>query len=392
MRPGARVQAAIEVLETWLEASEGLDRVLATWGRTHRFAGSKDRRAIADLAYDAIRRRRSAAWVAGGSADAGRDLIRGSLLLDAVDLVGLFDGSRHAPAALEEWERTPMCALDEAPRLVRLDLPDWLAGLVAEIPDEELERLRTRAPVDLRVNLLNTDPAAAVAQLAADGIVAEPGPLAKTALRVVEGAARVSTSRAFVGGLIEIQDAASQAVAEIAAPRPGDRVLDLCAGGGGKTLALGALMDGQGVLDAYDIAPARMGDLPRRAERAGLTVRCLDATALARSGPAYDLVMVDAPCSGSGAWRRNPDAKWRLDSERLAVLEATQAEVLSSGAALVAPGGRLVYATCSLLASENAAQVERFLAASPAWRELERRQLMLSDGGDAFFVCVMGQA
>jgi len=389
--PAARVQAAVEVLDRWQPAPDGLDRVLAAWGRASRYAGSGDRRAVADLVYDAVRRLRSAAWVAGaGEAPSGRDLMLGSLTLDGRDrevLDQLFSGVRHAPEPLTEAETARLGRpLDAAPRPIRLDYPDWLVPLLAPIPDAALELTRRRAPLFLRVNLLRGDREAAIVALAADVIAAEPGPLSPACLEVITGAHTVARSDAYRVGLVEIQDAASQAAADYAGAAPGDTVLDYCAGGGGKTLALAAAMAGQGQLHAHDIAPRRLAQLDERARRAGAGVTVLEP---GRTGPLEgrcDLVLVDAPCSGSGAWRRNPDAKWRLTADDLAAYARTQDAILGEAAAAVRPGGRLVYVTCSMLGVENAERIAAFLATRADFRA-GRAPLALTplDGGDGFF-------
>lgn len=400
MRPGGRAQAAIEVLDAWLSTDEGLDRVLTRWGREHRFAGSGDRHAIADLVYDACRRMRSAAWVAGavdptrcpaGTAAPGRAILRGSLLLHGTDPAAHFTGERHAPAALSDVERAPARPLDGAPRPVRLDLPDWLEDELAGVDEAALEALRSRAPLDLRANLLKTDVAGAIAALAAEGVVAEPAGLTPAALRVREGARRVAGSTAFAHGLVEVQDAASQAAAAMAAARPGETVLDLCAGGGGKTLALAAAMEGRGQLLAHDIAARRIAALPARAERAGARVEIVPTARLNHLRGACDLVFVDAPCSGSGAWRRNPDAKWRLVPGELARLEEAQDSLLDQAAGLARPGGRVLYATCSILPRENRARVEAFLARHAGWRLCAARAFMPPEG-DGFFAALLDKA
>ncbi|MEM6623403.1 MAG: RsmB/NOP family class I SAM-dependent RNA methyltransferase [Pseudomonadota bacterium] len=388
MNPAARVAAAIEVLDTWMAGGEGLDRVLASWGRGHRFAGSGDRRAIADLAYGAVRRRRSASWVARGSEDTARDVVRGALLLDGADVEDLFDGSRHGPARLSCDEPGVGRELASAPTAVALDYPDWMGAALEGVGAADLAALRLRAPLDLRVNALKADMATAVSTLAAEGVAVERQGLAPFALRVTSGATRIAQCRAYRTGLVEIQDVASQAVAAMAAPQPGERVLDLCAGAGGKTLAMAAHMAGQGAMDAHDIAPHRMRELLVRAERAGAAVRLVASQDLPAATQSYDLVMVDAPCSGSGAWRRNPDAKWRLTADRLAELQTVQADLMDQAAGLVTPGGRLAYVTCSLLASENAAQAKAFEARYPDWRALASRQFRLSDGGDGFYTAL----
>jgi 16S rRNA (cytosine967-C5)-methyltransferase len=402
MTPGARIQAAIEVLERWRAGAEGLDRGLAAWGRANRYAGSGDRRAIADLVYDATRRLRSAAWVAGaGEPASARDVLIGSLILDGAceaELEALFSGAGHAPAPLSEAERGRLGRpLVDAPRPVRLDFPDWLATQLAGVADPALDALRRRAPLFLRANLLRVGRDAAITALAAERIEAVPGPLSPTCLRVRAGAQLVHRSVAYRDGLIEVQDAASQAAADYAEVRPGETVLDYCAGAGGKTLALAAAMGGEGALHAHDIAPQRLAQLGERARRAGAAVILHAPGETAALAGACDLVFVDAPCSGSGAWARNPDAKWRLTSERLAALRDIQDAVLAEAAAAVRPGGRLIYATCSILGTENRDRQARFLATHPGFRA-GRPPLCLmpgaggdagQGGGDGFFVCEM---
>ena len=262
---------------------------------------------------------------------------------------------------------------------------------LAGVDDRVLRALRARAPLDLRVNLLKTSPAEAITALAAEGIEAGPAPLSPTALRVREGARRVAGCQAYREGLIEIQDAASQAVADLADARPGETVLDLCAGGGGKTLALAAAMRGQGRLLAHDIAPRRIDGLPARAARAGTAIEIVATAELDALRGSCDLVLVDAPCSGSGAWRRNPDAKWRLRPEELARLTAVQDGLLEQAATLIAPAGRILYATCSILARENDARVAAFVSGAPG-REMMRRLAPMPPDGDGFFAALLSSA
>lgn len=386
MTPAARVAAAIAVIDRWRTGAAGLDRVLAGWGRENRYAGSGDRRAIADLVYDTTRRLRSAFWVTGGGPEDGRAALIGSLTLDGCDLAGLFDGSAHAPAPLTEAETAALrLDLDTAPRGVRLDLPDWLLPDLSHLTEDALTTLRQRAPLDLRVNRLKADPAAALAALAEDGIAATPVDLAPLALRITSGARRVAACRAYLDGLVEIQDAASQAAAAFAEAEPGETVLDFCAGGGGKTLALGADMGGKGRLLAHDADPHRLKQLAPRAARAGLKVETVGPRELPSLADRCDLVFVDAPCSGSGAWRRNPDAKWRLSRQRLRSLMRMQAQILDQASVLVRPGGRFVYATCSLFPGENAAQIDDFLSRRRDIHVDGTLDLPPNRGGDGFF-------
>lgn len=391
MTPAARVQAAIDVVAKWQDSDEGLDRVLAGWARTNRYAGSKDRAAIADHVYGAVRRMRSAGWVAGADDPAPRDVLRGHLILDGIDPAEIFTGQKYAPATLSPEEATQR-PLKDAPRAIRLDYPDRMAPLAVSVPDEVLEALRHRAPLDLRVNTLKTDVKAAIAALATEAIQAAPHPLASTALRVADGARKVSNSRAYQNGLVEIQDAASQAVAEIAEASPGETVLDLCAGGGGKTLALAAKMKNQGRLLAYDFSQKRLAQLPPRANRAGAMISTITQKDLSGLQGACDLVLVDAPCSGSGAWRRNPDAKWRLTQEDLNALTQTQQKLLAQAQQLTTKGGRIAYVTCSLFDQENLDIVKAFEQSQDRFQMSQSRQFTTLDGADGFYVAILRSA
>ena len=402
MTPAARIQAAIEIVDRWQVGTEELDRVVADWGRGNRYAGSGDRRAIGDLVYDAVRRLRSAAWVAGVPGDAGdgatgRAILLGSLLLDGLDraaIGALFSGERYAPPSLEDAEAARLGQpLDAAPRAVRLDYPDWLDPQLEHVPDAALALLRERAPLFLRVNRLRTDRDGAAAALAEEGIATEPGALSPTCLRVLAGGRHVTRSRAFAEGLVEVQDAASQAAADYARAAPGEAVLDFCAGAGGKTLALAAAMAGRGRLLAHDVAPERLERLNERARRAGVEVAVHGPGETAVLAGRCDLVFVDAPCSGSGTWRRHPGTKWRLTPAGLAAHLETQDAILTQAAAAVAPGGRLIYATCSMLQAENDNRMHAFLRARPDFAA-GRPPLRLTplDGGDGFFACELVRA
>ncbi|MEM9148392.1 MAG: RsmB/NOP family class I SAM-dependent RNA methyltransferase [Pseudomonadota bacterium] len=399
MTPGARVQAAIEVIDLWTARGPdgpGLDRVLADWGRRSRFAGSGDRRAVADHVYGAVRRLRSALWQAGAgavehppthTAPPGRLAMIGSLRLDRTDPVTVFTGLGHAPAPLSEAELVALQpgGLDDAPRGVWLDVPDWLLaeGHLGSLPIPALERLRHRAPLHLRTNTLRATREVARDVLAAEGIETIAGPLSPTCLTVMTGDRRLASATAYSDGLVEIQDAASQAVADLAEARPGMRILDLCAGAGGKTLAMAAMAENASDIVAHDIDPARLAQLAPRAIRAGAKIRAEpDAEALPCDN---DLVVVDAPCSGSGAWARNPDAKWRLTPARLTELTQLQSDLLDRASRFVRPGGRILYATCSLISLENARIVDSFLAKAHAFTLTSTHHWTPLDGGDGFF-------
>ena len=379
MTPGARVAAAIAVLDRVL-AGEAAEKALVNWARGSRFAGSGDRAAVRDLVFDALRRMRSCAALGGGMT--GRGLMLGLARAQGADVAALFSGLGHAPAPP---------APQEAPRAMTeaeaLDCPDWLepplrAALGADFAPV-MQAMQSRAPVFLRVNTRKAGLAQAQAMLAADGIATRPHPLAATALEVTDGARKVAASAAYQGGVVELQDAASQAVVQALPLADGMRVLDFCAGGGGKTLAMAAAarLD----VTAHDGYPQRMADLPARAARAGVTVRLAET---ARLTGGFDLVLADAPCSGSGAWRRQPEARWRLDAARLAALTATQDAVLDAAAAQVRPGGWLAYATCSLLDAENSARADAFLQRAAGFAAGAGLRLTPLDGGDGFYLAL----
>lgn len=377
MTPEARVAAAIDLIDLWLGGADA-EQALTGWARRNRYAGAKDRAAIRDHVFEAIRCRRS--FAALGGAETGRGLMIGALRAAGRDPADVFTGQGYAPAPLTPGEGEAR-AMTEAERL---DCPDWLVAPLKDALAADfapvMKALRHRAPVFLRVNLARTDCAKAQAVLASEGIETAPHPLSPTALEVTEGARRVAQSRAYKAGLVELQDVASQAVVDLLPVERGMRVLDYCAGGGGKSLALAAR---GAVVSAHDSAPRRMADLPARAARAGVGIGRL-APGAARGN--YDLVFADAPCSGSGAWRRAPQGKWALTPERLNELCRIQARILDEIVPLVAMGGGLAYATCSLLRNENQAQIAAFHARHSGWKTVAERQFTPLDGGDGFFV------
>lgn len=387
MTPGARVAAAIGILDDWL-AGAPIEKLLTIWGRQNRFAGSGDRAAIRDLVFDALRCRRSCAAL--GGAETGRGLMLGLLRASGQELDAVFSGAGHAPPPLTEAERALPPRVADVPEEIACDCPEALAEVLRDSLGNDfrpvMEALRHRAPVFLRVNAHRTTLPVAAGALAEEGIATRPHPLSPTALEVTENARRVQRSRAYLEGLVELQDAASQAVADLMPIPPEGRVLDYCAGGGGKTLALAGRAKAR--FHAFDAAPERMRDLPERAARAGVEVRRMTRADL-DGGPPFDLVLCDVPCSGSGAWRRSPEAKWRTSLDDLARLTATQDAILSAAAKLVAPGGALGYATCSLIAAENSARVAAFLGREPGWHMIAERRLTPLDGGDGFYAAVL---
>ncbi|WP_333572088.1 RsmB/NOP family class I SAM-dependent RNA methyltransferase [Sphingomonas sp.] len=357
MTPAARVQMAIDILDLIIAAARergaAADVILARWFAERRFAGSKDRRAVRALVYDAIRH-------------SGEIPVSGRAAMLAVararpELSACFDGSRYGPAPIAAGEAVAGQGV----------APAWLEAAfeASGLGADERTALLDRAPLDLRVNRLKATPK----QISGRFEGAERLGFAPNAIRLPEDTS-VDRSDAYAAGQFEVQDAGSQLVSALAGAAPGMTVIDLCAGGGGKTLALAAAMENHGRILACDVDRPRLSRLMPRAERAGVTIAetllldpAREAERLADWREQADLVVVDAPCSGTGTWRRNPEARWRLTPAQLDRYVDTQAHLLDVAARLVRPGGALVHIVCSLLDAEGAGQVERFLAAQAGW-------------------------
>ncbi|MDE2005746.1 MAG: RsmB/NOP family class I SAM-dependent RNA methyltransferase [Rhodospirillales bacterium] len=428
MTPAARLAAAIELLAAIEADPAPADAAANTYFRARRYIGAADRRAVAETVWASLRATRRTDWwlQRAGAAPNARLRIAATALLGfpglpratTEDLARAFSGGRHAPAPLDAAERAALARLaghtpehPAMPEAVRLELPDWLhprllARFGPALP-EEAAALLVPAPLDLRVNLLKTTRDAARAALAAEGIAAEPTPLSPWGLRVA-GRRNVTAGAAFRAGLIEIQDEGSQLVALLADARPGQTVADFCAGAGGKTLALAMTMENRGRIVACDVHEARLEGAVRRLRRAGVHnaephLLTKGDKWLKRHAGGFDRVLVDAPCTGTGTWRRNPDARRRLREIDLTELVARQAEILDRAAPLVRRGGTLIYATCSLLPEENEAQMTDFFArhpdfatrpigVGPAPGAMHLSLTPLRNGTDGFFACGMIRA
>jgi 16S rRNA (cytosine967-C5)-methyltransferase len=386
MTPAARIEAAIALLGEILAAPRApADALASAFFRSRRYIGAADRRAISERAWQVLRTRRRLGWWLGAAEESSRLLVAASLLLSGASLAELdrlYSGGRFAPAPLGEAERRAVGPLEghtpvhpSMPAAVRLEMPDWILPLMAarfgDALESEMAALEQPAPLDLRVNLLRGTREEARQTLRVEGIVAEPTPISPWGLRVAERAPVVA-AKAFRSGLVEIQDEGSQLVALLAGGAPGMRVADLCAGAGGKTLAMAMTMENRGHIVACDVSETRLAAAVRRLRRAGVhnAERHLlvpgDKWAK-RQREKFDRVLVDAPCTGTGTWRRHPDARARLAETDLAELLPRQAGILDLAAGLVRKGGRLVYATCSLLVEENEAQVSEFLMRHPGF-------------------------
>jgi 16S rRNA (cytosine967-C5)-methyltransferase len=383
MTPGARVAAAIAVLDQ-INAGAAAEQALTAWARGSRFAGSKDRAAVRDHVFDVLRTKRS---LGDG---AGRSLMLRLARREGWDIPFLFSGDGHAPAQLTAAESSQLDTVLDLTDAARCDIPDWLWPLwQTSLGDQAVAAAiaqQGRADVFLRVNRRRGTVANAIAQLERDGVITVEHPYVTGCLRVVEHPRRVKMSSAYLDGVVELQDAASQDAIARTPVNADSRVLDYCAGGGGKALAIADQY--KAAVFAHDIAPQRMRDLPQRAKRAGVDVALLKTQDLPAQGK-FDVVFCDAPCSGSGTWRRTPDAKWRMTDGQLKQLIQTQAEVLDRAAALVAKEGVLVYATCSILKVENDAALAGFCQRQEGWQVDQKWQRLPDQDGDGFFLSIM---
>ncbi|MDG2527308.1 RsmB/NOP family class I SAM-dependent RNA methyltransferase [Caulobacter endophyticus] len=383
MRDGGRVSAAIEVLTEIETRHFPVKMALKRWGEAARYAGSKDRAFVSGLVLDALRRKRSLGWMMGDAA--ARGVVLGVLAFVwkwPAERIAEAASEEHGFGALSETEEARLkdpVSLDGAPAPVAGDYPDWLEPHLARAlgADQvaEMAALSERAPVDLRINTLKTDAERGAKALAP--INAAPAGILPTAFRIPAPAAADRTPSvegvpAFSKGWFEVQDLGSQIAAAVAGEVKGKQVLDFCAGGGGKTLALAAAMGNSGQIFAHDSDARRLADTIRRGQRAGvrnLQIRSpIEAQPLKGLEGKIDVVFVDAPCTGAGTWRRHPDAKWRLSPDQLAKRQIEQDSVMEDASTFVKAGGRMVYVTCSLLAEENEDRVAAFLERHPEFK------------------------
>jgi len=418
MRPAARLQALVDALATIYTTPKPADSVLSAYFRNRRYIGSKDRAAIAESVYAALRHHARIGWWLQrvGLPEDARTSALCWYMLNGVrfeELDVLCSGGEYAPDKLNSDEKSRFAKLEgrskehpEMPEAVRLEVPEWAEEKLRERFgkrfEAEMVALLDAAPLDLRVNTLKVDRDTAMRELRAERIEVEPTPLSPLGLRV-KGRPALAMTKAFKAGMIEIQDEGSQMLAMLMDAKPGDQVVDFCAGAGGKTLAIAAQMHNKGRIIACDVLERRLERAAERFRRAG--VHNIETRALTterdpwvkRHKGKFDRVLVDAPCSGIGVWRRNPDARWRVLGPGLGELVKLQGEILNSAARLVKPGGRLVYATCSMLAEENAQRVEIFLNNNPdfilvPYGQDGGRYLELTPGQhntDGFFGAVM---
>lgn len=387
MRLGGRLQAAIEILTDMHTRHRPVPDALKDWGLSHRFAGSGDRAAISNLVHDALRMKLSHGFVMDG--DAPADLAVATLLrqwkISPEELAASLDGDRFAPE-IPSVETLADCLardLSKAPAHVRADIPEWLAGSFergfGDEWEEEAQAMTARPPLDLRVNTLLTTRDEVLEAFEGQG--ARPTRLAPHGIRIEagEGPQRqiAATSEVcFARGWFEIQDEGSQLAAGLAGAAPGEKVLDYCAGGGGKSLAFAAMMNNEGSINAYDADRRRLAPMVERIRRAGAEIIHIKERAANLAGleGRMDRVLIDAPCTGTGTWRRRPDAKWRISEKNIADRIADQDKVLDEAVNYVRPGGEIAYVTCSLLPEENTDRTRAFLQRHPEFETISLKE------------------
>ncbi len=414
MTPSARIQAAIEIMEhvqsIWMaDRRAPVDALLAQYFKARRYIGSGDRGAVSDLVYYCLRHGGTLQWHIEqcDRKVTPRRVVMVALLFKETprsrqEIKALFDGSKYGPPVLVEQEETlllrcserEMCPPDMPPA-ARYNYPDWMEGRLREAFGDELPQamlaMNEQAPIDLRANLLKCrDRSDLILALDKDGYFGTPTPVSPLGVRLTKRIAAFNT-QAFKDGMFEMQDAGSQAAALLVEAKPGQKVIDFCAGAGGKTLAIAATMQNKGRILAWDTSASRLGQMGKRLARAGVNnvqthvLRDESDPYLKRHFNTADWVLVDAPCSGSGTWRRNPDLKWRFTLDDLQEIKAVQMRILTSAARLVKPGGRLVYVTCSLFPDENFHMIKQFLGGNLTFRveapgKLWDKHLVARDG------------
>ena len=385
MTPNARIASAILIIDSII-AGDPAEKVLTNWARKSRFAGSSDRSAVRDIVYDCLRSLNSFGTLGGNKT--GRGVIIGYLLFSNKEPNLFFNGIGYGPSELTPSELSHIdLTQNESSPLEVLDFPDCLLDELKDSLGESFysvnKTLKQRAPFYIRVNLSKATLDEVQLILRDEGIETELDNKCVTALKVLSNPRKVKQSDAYKTGLLDIQDLNSQISCRTIPVENGWKLLDFCAGGGGKSLALSDRFSG--TIDAYDKDFLRMKDIPVRSDRAGVTINLLSNDDI-RTVSSYDLVICDVPCTGSGAWRRNPDAKWTLTTDNYEALKKTQQEIFDDASKLVSGNGVLVYMTCSLLKAENSDQVEAFLLRNSDWEVVFQESFPLSNSGDGFFV------
>lgn len=405
MTPAARTQAVIEILTDIFNNPKPADGIASFYFRNRRYIGSKDRSAISSTLYRIMRQYHRLGW---WIKNYGAEITPRTLALAEITLNGemdlppeqIFTGGKYTPEPLSKEERHLSSSLEgkklehkHMPAREKAECPEWAFGYLQKHLgarfEQEMDAMKTAAPLDVRVNLIKADRDPVLKILQEDGFDAHAGKISPLSIRIY-GRPQISQHPLFKEGSIEIQDEGSQMVAVVADAKPGEQVVDFCAGAGGKTLALGAAMNNKGRIVAMDVLGGRLERAKERFRRAGLhniETRALTSERdkyVKRHTEHFDLVLVDAPCTGTGTWRRDPDKRWRQLGPGIDALIPLQKNILESACRMVKPGGRLVYATCSLLPEENEEQIEKFLKDHPDFEVKEIDNVPSSLKGDKY--------
>ena len=380
-------QSVIEILDTYLNEAK-IDFVLRKWAIKHRFAGSSDRRKIKDIIFDIIRQKKSCEHVGGGFS--GRNLLIGYLKLKGTELSSVFDNSKFGPEELTIKEQNINVDFSNLSNIYELDFPSWLIPILRRSLLNEfsnvVKTLRDRSHIQLRVNLKKISRLNAMKKLQKNNIECEINELCSTALNVLNGAQHILTSPCFENGFVELQDAGSQLVSELIEINYNDKVLDMCAGAGGKSLAISCGAELDATYFAWDINFDRMKDIDARSKRAGVKI---EKVIKLSSKSFYNKIIIDAPCSGSGSWRRDPEGKWRLDEDILDNYVKTQKELILKGLKLLAPRGQILYITCSILDIENDKLIDDLISSVLSLKLVRSISLVPSSKSDGFYGAVL---
>ena len=380
-------QSVIEILDTYLNEAK-IDFVLRKWAIKHRFAGSSDRRKIKDIIFDIIRQKKSCEHVGGGFS--GRNLLIGYLKLKGTELSSVFDNSKFGPEELTIKEQNINIDFSNLSNIYELDFPSWLIPILRRSLLNEfsnvVKALRNRSHIQLRVNLKKISRLNAMKKLQKNNIECEINELCSTALNVLNGAQHILTSPCFENGFVELQDAGSQLVCELIEINYNDKVLDMCAGAGGKSLAISCSAELDATYFAWDINFDRMKDIDARSKRAGVKI---EKVIKLSSKSFYNKIIIDAPCSGSGSWRRDPEGKWRLDEDILDNYVKTQKELILKGLKLLAPRGQILYITCSILDIENGKLIDDLISSVLSLKLVRSISLVPSSKSDGFYGAVL---
>ena len=380
-------QSVIEILDTYLNEAK-IDFVLRKWAIKHRFAGSSDRRKIKDIIFDIIRQKKSCEHVGGGFS--GRNLLIGYLKLKGTELSSVFDNSKFGPEELTIKEQNINVDFSNLSNIYELDFPSWLIPILRRSLLNEfsnvVKTLRNRSHIQLRVNLKKISRLNVMKKLQKNNIECEINELCSTALNVLNGAQHILASPCFENGFVELQDAGSQLVSELIEINYNDKVLDMCAGAGGKSLAISCGAEMDATYYAWDINFDRMKDIDARSKRAGVKI---EKVIKLSSKSVYNKIIIDAPCSGSGSWRRDPEGKWRLDEDILDNYVKTQKELILKGLKLLAPRGQILYITCSILDIENDKLIDDLISSVLSLKLVRSISLVPSSKSDGFYGAVL---